>query len=141
MKREERSNRISTGTDAIFLGSFLLTIGFSILGFLDYLFVVPALASFLVWLSVTLTVLRKMDISTRTALLQRRLVSGLPLNKKLHSFYVASLLVSLNLFFALIIIELGLYSLLAFMIWLFIGSQVTQELSAVTDSRKGRKDR
>jgi uncharacterized membrane protein len=139
MKREGSSKRDTIGTDAIFLGSFLLTIGFSIVSFLDFLFIVPALASFFVWLSLTIIVLRRMGVSPRTALLQRRLVSGLPSNKRLHAFYIATLLVSLNLFFALMIIELGLYSLLAFMVWLFIGSQATQELSGKRVSKKGNR--
>jgi hypothetical protein len=98
--------------------------------------VVPALASFVVWLSLTQIVLRKKGVSARTALKQRRLISGLPFNRKLHGFYIAALLVSLNLFFALMIIELGLYSLVAFMVWLFLGSQVTQELSSRHTPRK-----
>jgi hypothetical protein len=140
MKRKEESTRGPIGTDAMFLGSFLFTISFSILSFLDILFVVPALASFLVWLIITQIVLRKKGISARTALKRRRLISGLPFNKKLHGLYIAVLLVSLNLFFALMIIELDIDSLLAFMVWLFIGSQVTQELGVRQIPKKNSRN-
>jgi hypothetical protein len=140
MRREESDGRGTIGTDVLFLASFLLTITFSILALLDLLFIVPALASFFVWLILNQLGFRRAGISARSALRQRRLVSGCPFNRRLHGFYIASLLVSMNLFFALMIVELGLNSLLAFIVWLFIGSQVTQELSVTHGRRRAGRD-
>ncbi|WXG43467.1 MAG: hypothetical protein WED04_05420 [Promethearchaeati archaeon SRVP18_Atabeyarchaeia-1] len=139
MKRAKGDNRKATTADVMFLGSFLSIIVFSIGAFLDFLFIIPMLISFFVWLGLTLTVLRRMGVSLRTALLKRKLVSGLPCNKKLHAFYIVTLLVSLMLYFTLMLVGKGLYLLLAFTAWLYIGSLFSQELGGEDNSRKVKK--
>jgi hypothetical protein len=139
MKRARGDNQKAIASDVMFLGSFLSTIGFSMGAFLDFLFVVPMLISFFVWLGLTLTILRRMGVSLRTALLERKLVSGLPCNKMLHTFYIATLLVSLMLFFTLMLVGTGPYLLLAFAVWLLIGSLLTQELGGEGNSKESKK--
>jgi hypothetical protein len=139
MKRARREEHEKIVLDIIFLSSFLSTMVFLSAAFFDFILAVPALISFFVWFSLVLIIQSKRGMSVKASLLARRLTSGLPSNKKLHSFYVAALLVSLMLFFTLVLVEREVYLLFAFAVWLFIGSLVTQELEEGSESMKNRK--
>jgi hypothetical protein len=128
MKKEKSRRQATIAQDLMFLGLFLSIIIFSATAFLDIIFVVPAFVSFLIWLALTLTVLRRTGVSVKESFLHRRLISGLPRNKILHDIYVGALLVSLMFFFTLMLVGRELYLLFSFLVWLFIGSLVTQEL-------------
>jgi hypothetical protein len=135
MKRSRR-RQVTIVQDLMFLVLFLSIIVFSAVAFLDILFVIPAFVSFFIWLALTLIVLRNTGVSVRASFLQRRLISGLPCNKKLHNVYVGTLLVSLMFFFTLMLVGRELYLLFSFIVWLFIGSLATQELEGGTEPNK-----
>jgi hypothetical protein len=138
MKTEKIRRQVTIAQDLMFLGLFLSIITFSAIAFLDIIFVVPAFVSFLIWLALTLMVLRKTGVSVKASFLHRRLISGLPCNKILHGIYIGALLVSLMLFFTLMLVGRELYLLFSFLMWLFIGSLATQELEGEAEPTKKR---
>jgi uncharacterized membrane protein YhaH (DUF805 family) len=141
MRKARNRHQVTIALDIMFLSLFLATIALSSAVFLDTVFVIPALLSFLTWLSLSLMILRKKGVSMKSSFLERRLISGLPSNKKLHDIYVGALLISLMIFFALMLVGKELYLLLAFLVWLFIGSLATQELDRGPEREESRKSR
>lgn len=139
MKREKDRRPATIAQDLMFLGLFLLIVTFSAVAFFDVLFMIPAFAAFFIWLVLTLMVLKNTGVSVKASFLHRRLISGLPCNKKLHDLYIGTLLVSLMLFFTLMLIGTVLQLIFAFVIWLFIGSLVTQELEGGAESENDSK--
>jgi hypothetical protein len=130
MKGVRKDRNGGVAFDLAFTFSFLFFTISSFCMFLDAFFALPAFVSLFIWLILALSPLRKKKVSARTLLKEHRLLSsgGLPLNSKLRKIYLSTLLVSLMLFFGMLLVVKEYYILLAFTIWLFIGYLTTEEI-------------
>lgn len=127
--------------DLVFLFSFLSFIVSALAVFLDISFALPAVISFSVWLFLTLVSLKKKKANMRVPLEKGGLLSSsrLPFNSKLRKVYILTLLVSLMLFFGMLLVAKEYYILLAFTIWLFIGYLTIEEIGEGEKSKEGGK--
>lgn len=138
MKGVRKNRHEEIVLDFVFVFSFLSFIVSALAVFVDISFALPAIVSFSVWLIMTLASLKKKKANVRTLLKEGKLFSSgrLPLNSKLRKIYVLILLVSLMLFFGMLMVVKEYYILLAFSIWLFIGYLTTEEIGEAENSKE-----
>jgi len=138
MKGVRKNRHEEIVLDFVFVFSFLSFIVSALAVFVDISFALPAIVSFSVWLIMTLASLKKKKANVRTLLKEGKLFSSgrLPLNSKLRKIYILILLVSLMLFFGMLMVVKEYYILLAFSIWLFIGYLTTEEIGEAENSKE-----
>nr|MDO8098721.1 hypothetical protein [Candidatus Njordarchaeota archaeon] len=143
MKGVRKNTHEEIVLDFVFVFSFLSFIVSTLAVFVDISFALPAIVSLTVWLIMTLASLKKKKANVRTLLREGKLFSSgrLPLNSKLRKIYVLILLVSLMLFFGMLMVAKEYYILLAFSIWLFIGYLTTEEIGEAENSKEEGKAR
>jgi 4-hydroxybenzoate polyprenyltransferase len=125
--------------DTLFLLSFLAAVGFLVAMVASFVFFIPATILCVLWLALSLTVSRKQGRDIKVLIRRGKVMpsSGLPLDKRLHTFYTAALLVSFMVFFSLMIIMTEASMMLAFVSWLFVGYATLQDISQKeTDEKK-----
>jgi hypothetical protein len=141
MKGVRRDRQEGIVLDLVFVFSFLSFVVSALVVFVDIFFAVPAMVSFSIWLILTLAFLKKKKANVRTLLKKGKLLSSerLPLNSKLRKIYVLILLVSLMLFFGILLVVKEYYILLAFTIWLFIGYLTTEVIGEAEEPKEEGK--
>ena len=116
--------------DLTFVLAFIFMMVSLVATFIDIIFLLPTLIFFSIWLALNITALVKKGVDVKGLLSERKVLPSarLPFSKRLRNVYKLALLVSLMMFFGLMLVSHQVYLLITFVVWLLLGYLTMDEL-------------